>query len=186
MTVELWDDDIPEETYEEPAPLDFADEAEALDRANWHGRHLRRLWRERSEVERVYDAEIQRLLDRRVALVEKIDRDIAWHETPIKGLHAALLDLNPKRKTIGLPNVTMRARAGQPRWEFDPDVFLGWARTWHPDLIRVKEEIDRAAAKKALKAVEFSAVDDNGEIVPGIEVLEPETKFWVELPEDPE
>ena len=80
------------------------------------------------------------------------------------------------RKTVKLPAGSVTSRQGSTKWEVDAERFLPWARTNHPDLIRVKEDPNLPAIKDALAgAIDATAgkvITADGEIVPGVEVHE--------------
>ena len=84
------------------------------------------------------------------------------------------------RKTIKLPYGSISSKAGQDKWEFDPETFIPWARQSAPSLIRIKEEVNAADAKKVLSATGDGAIlPQTGEIVPGLKITEGTIHFSI-------
>lgn len=177
---------------EPPAPvIDPASEVKALTEANSHLRHIARLRRQLATLDAVYRAELDRLEDRHEHRRGIILRQIAWHEAPCIGLHAALLASDPRRKTVELPHGVLRSRTpSKPTYVMrDPDAFVAWAEDHAAELVRTKKVPAFDAIKKADHlAVMFPADDDapglvvfteTGEHVPGIEAMRPATAYTV-------
>lgn len=82
-------------------------------------------------------------------------------------------------KTIKTPFGSSKLKKQQPEYRRDNVVLLEYAKDH--ELVKVKEEVDWAALKKKLKVVGDKAVDENGEIVPGVVVIEREPKFEFEV-----
>lgn len=104
-----------------------------------------------------------------------------YFEQCLETYHAALLEQDPKAKTIHLPSGDLTARAGQPTVEVDDEVFLDWAKTYGESLLRTKVEPDRAQIKATLNLdpERGVAVDQAGEMVPGIRVWPAVVSFKV-------
>ena len=173
------DERLAEEIDYDTPPESFTDD----DRANRLLRVHASLARDLADVAQVYDAERNRLDDWRDDRTEQIRNRVEWVEQALEMWHRSKLQANPKAVTVTLPNGQHRARAQQPEWTVDPDLFLPWAETHgHPELIRVKTiiEPDKAAAKKLLhvdadtttpEGETVRAVTEDGEIVPGVSVV---------------
>ena len=107
-------------------------------------------------------------------------KDIEFFCGLLTSYHARVLTDEPKRKTIKLPGVQLKARAQQPEWTFDEDAFVAWAQINAPDLVKVTSAPVKPDAKKALTATpEGTAVDASGEVVDGIVVAPATVKFSV-------
>lgn len=188
----LTDDDAPDELDQTDAPpIDLsAGESDALAQADWHLRHLRVLGRQREQLLDVFQAEQERLAERLAARLALIDAKADWHSKPVEDLHKALLEADEKRKSIALPNGTLKSRKGQDSWEYeDEEAFISWARSKHPELVRVTHAVNKADVKKTFRAAtpgeEGQAVDPaTGEPIPGVTVKPGETRFSIDLGDD--
>lgn len=176
---DLYGDDTSDLKYEQPAVMP-ANEAEALERANWHLRMAAKRRDERDQLAAVYKKEIERLQIRLQHRTRILNDQIAWHEEPVKGLHLALLRENPKRKTIELPSGKSSVRVPQtPKVNIvDNAAVLAWAEKEHPELIShainvtAVRTVAGASDADGLKPGDVRAAIDTetGEIIPGCEV----------------
>ena len=159
-----------EDELHDDRPMDL-ERAERLLRAR-----ARRI-REMEQWEMVAQAERDRLeawlADHRKRLSTE------WIDQQLEAFHRARLADDPRAKSISLPSGTLVARQGQPAWDINPDVFLPWAQSHAPDLVRVKHEVDRAAVKKALLVEGGNAISADGEVVPGVQVADAEVRFSI-------
>lgn len=141
--------------------------------AAWAMRKLRSVRARQAENERIATDERARI-DAWLAEVNKpLDRDATYFEA-ILADYALRCRENPDdaRKSINLPTGKVSTRTTQPKWSVEPTAFLDWARSSHPDLIRIKEEADLAKIKDTLIATKDGvAVSPEGEPVPGVTVL---------------
>lgn len=171
---------------------DYDTEPEAPQDADEANTRLRRLARIQAQIQWVEDqaatqiAQINAWAERRYEVLHNRAR---WEREGLEMWHRAVLADDPARKTISLPCGTLKARAQQPVWEFDDEVFLAWAQEHAPDLVRVPEpkpQVEKAAAKKALVAVDplgegcgVHVVTAAGEVVPGVTVTVRPPSFTV-------
>ena len=151
-------------------------------------------WRIRNDSDAEYAA---RQAARAQARLDTID---AWVQDAIERVHAAaeaerkepantlqffeaalgqyldaLIRSGRKRKTLTLPHGSIAIRKRPALVDVDPAAFLPWARENRPDLVRVKEEPDKAKIKKVAQQpqADFTVtVDDNGEVMPGVSIIE--------------
>lgn len=125
---------------------------ESLEAADWQLRKLARLRRLMAENESIAHAEITRVktwLDEENA---KLERQAAFYEQNLALFHRALLELDPKRKTITLPAGALKARKHPDRIEvLDADVFIAWAdAAGRPEFVRTKVEPVKSEIKRLL------------------------------------
>lgn len=129
-----------------------------------------------AEHDAFHQAETRRLDEWLDRVETPLRRQIRWLAEGLEMWHRAVLADDPSRKTISLPCGTLKARAQQPVWEFDDEVFIPWAEVHAPSLVRVPEPkptVDKAAAKKELIADATGldlVVTSDGEMVPGVTV----------------
>lgn len=109
----------------------------------------------------------------------KLDRRRVWIETRLIAWHEAVYEATG-RKSINLPTVRCTSRQSQPWVEWvDTEAALDWLIDAAPDLVRVRHEIDKAAAKAAFTVADDHLVDANGEVVPGAVVHPARRSFSV-------
>lgn len=175
MTItSAWDDLAAEMFGPEP---DYDTEPTELPDADSVNRAIGRLGRIRSratadrEVAEAQIEQVRQWLEHRLA---SHDRAEAWHLDQLRSYHRAILASDPKRKTIALPNGTLKARAGQPAIEVtDEAAVVAWAiQNERTALVRVKTELDR-------KALRESVVKD-GEAIPGVTVSPADVGYTVD------
>lgn len=167
-----------------PADAEFTVDTEQ--KALWAARklqHARRKIAERTEVAAAEIARIQAWADE----TNKRHEDSAgFFESLLENYHRTMLAADTKQKTIKLPGVTLKARAGQPAWTFDDDAFIAWAVVNEPSLLRHTTVPNKTDAKKALTVLETGIViDASGEVVDGITVAPAETKYSLDVEIDP-
>ena len=179
---DLTDDLAPEPDYAEPAePPQDADEV---------NKRLRRLAKIRADMVTAGDlamAEVERINEWHARRVEVLANKERWLLDGLEMWHRAVLSDDPSRKTVSLPCGTLKATKQQPVWDFDEDTFLPWASLHAPELVRVPEpkpQVDRAAAKKALSAVQADGggitLTDDGEVAAGVYVTVRPPKFTID------
>lgn len=83
------------------------------------------------------------------------------------------------KKTINLPYGKIALKKQQPEFQRDEEVLFEYAK--QTGFIRVKESTDWAELKKKCQVHDGKLIDENGEVVPGVVVVEREDKFEVKL-----
>lgn len=91
---------------------------------------------------------------------------------------------NSKRKSVSLPSGKFGFRKGQPKIEHQDDVLLQYAKEANQKYVKVKESLDWSGLKKSCTIDGTRMVDANGEILPGVTVMEQEPKFYVDAKGD--
>lgn len=170
-----WDSDD-QQDYADRERFRITDDAQAT----WAMRKLAAAREALNGVANVAEAEIARVQ----AWAEQRSRQALQDAQYFEGIlcEYARAQRAEGRKSVSTPYGTVKSRAGSPRWTIDAEAFLAWARTAHPDLIRVKEEPALAAVKDALQVADGGAVDPaTGEVVPGVAIAEAEVTYSVEV-----
>ena len=133
----------------------------------------------------------------------RADRDawVAWYESKIKEIKeqtdfntmnlermlAEYFNNVPHRKTktqesYSLPGGKLILKTQNPEYKRDDKTVIEWLKKNGQDqFVKVKEELAWSDLKAATGVLGSNIVDENGEIVPGIEVIERDPKFVVEV-----
>lgn len=173
-------DEIVPEISPEPQgePSRFA--VENLEQAEWCLRQISRLKAKQAEIEKLAQAEIEKINAWKERETSKITGSISFFEGLLKDYHRRVLEEDPRRKTIKLPSGSLEARKTQPEFRRNEDELLPWVEANRPQYVIVKKSVDWANLKKELDFVNGRAFDpETGEAVPGIEVIERGTEFRV-------
>lgn len=160
----------------EPEVDDVAEVAapENLEQADWQVRKLARLRRLMADNDALASAEVARVREWLAEENGKLERQAAFYEDNLTNFHRALLEQDPKRKSISLPAGALKARKHPDRIEIlDVDVFVAWAAgAGRPEFIRTKVEPVKGEIKRLLAVGQAFA--DAGEILGHI-LIDPTT-----------
>jgi len=133
----------------------------------------------------------------------RADRDtwVAWYKDKIReiteqtdfdtmNLERMLADyfgtvphkITKTQESYKLPGGKLVLKKQNPEFKRDDKAVLEWLKTNNlPQYIKVKEELDWAGLKSATAVFEGHVVTEDGEIIPGIDVVEREAAFSVEV-----
>jgi len=82
--------------------------------------------------------------------------------------------------TYKLPSGTLKRKFGGPEFVKDDDVLLEWVKANKPERVKTKESVDWAGLKAEVVVSGMHIVDENGEAIPGVSVLQKPDVFIVE------
>lgn len=175
------DNDLTDDDIAGHAPLDPNDPS-WMEYAARRLRRIHRLEVERAQLEQTYSNHINLLEARRDQQLATLDGRIKWLADPLEQFHAAVLKLDPKRKTIPLPFGRLTSRTPQKVKIVvkDEEAFVEWAKVNAPDLLKLTYKPDRPAivddgrfTHTALRPGDEPApvVAESGEQVPGIQAV---------------
>ena len=109
------------------------------------------------------------------------DRTIAWAERGLKAYLEMIPAANRTKTQISyeLPGGKLLLKAQAPEYERDEAALVPWMKkNGMTELVKVKESANWAELKKTLKeGPDGTMVTGDGEIVPGIKVIQREPKF---------
>ena len=91
---------------------------------------------------------------------------------------------NSKRKSVSLPSGKFGYRKQPPKITHDDTILLAFAKEAAPQFVKVKESLDWAGMKKSCVIDQGKMIDENGEVLPGITIEQPEPKFYVDTKEE--
>ena len=86
------------------------------------------------------------------------------------------------QESYPLPGGKLIMKIQNPEYKRDDKTVIEWLKAnKKADYVKVKEELDWASLKAATASFEGHIVTEDGEIIPGIEVVDREPKFTVEV-----
>ena len=144
--------------------------------ADWALRKIREDERILAGHEETAQREIERVNEWIERMRHKAASDTAYLRGALESYMRGVNDVDPKRKSLALPNGSLQLRKDLAKWNWpetgeEYSALLSYA-TEHK-LTRVRVELDKAGIKKACCITDAGqVVDANGEIVPGIIVEE--------------
>lgn len=141
--------------------------------AAWALRKMSKIKAEMDENIMTAQAEMERIASWRDEENEKLERSISFFENLLYEYFVQLRDEDPKLKTMKLPHGTLKMRKQQPQYEYDEDVLLPWAKENLPEAVVTKESVAKNPVKKHIQ--------ETGETVPGVTIIERPEKFSVEV-----
>lgn len=146
---------------------------ESKDQAAWALRKMSRIKAEMEENNKVAQAEIERITAWRNEENEKLQRSVSFFESLLHEYFMQLREDDPKLKTVKLPHGSLKMRKQQPEFQYDETQLLPWAKENLPDAVVVKESVAKTPVKKHIQ--------ETGEVVPGVTIIERPEKFSVEV-----
>jgi hypothetical protein len=148
---------------------------ENLEQATWAFRKISAYKAKQNEIDEVAKEETERIRTWQQKESETIKSGINFFEVLLQQYFVEQREQNPKFK-ISTPYGKVTARKQPDKWEYDESKILEWLDKNEPEFIRIKKEINKALFKKSVKVLNGKAVDENGEIVPGVIIIpQPET-----------
>lgn len=85
-----------------------------------------------------------------------------------------------KKQSIKLLNGTCGLKTPKPKFEVDEDKLLAWQKENKPEMVKVTEKANWGDLKKIVVVDGDKVVTEDGEVVPGVTVVQPEEKeFYV-------
>lgn len=146
---------------------------ETKDQAAWALRKMSRIQAEIEENNKVAQAEVERITVWRNEENEKLQRSISFFESLLHEYFMQLREDDPKLKTMKLPHGSLKMRKQQPEFQYDETQLLPWAKENLPEAVVVKESVAKTPVKKHIQ--------ETGEMVPGVQMVERPEKFSVEV-----
>lgn len=144
---------------------------EDLQGANWCFRKLTALQAKKNENNQLADAEIQRIQAWRDKENKSIDDNIAYFEGLVTEYYRELKQADPKAK-LTTPYGKVSSRKTQ-KWIYNDEKLMEFLKTnGFTDLIKIKEEVNKADLKKVFKN---GVNQTTGEVLDGVEIFEEES-----------
>jgi phage host-nuclease inhibitor protein Gam len=158
-----------ESVLHQPATKRF--EVKDIDTANWAITKMSKA-NQRIAAAQALAADYHKRVDDWLADITKEDREsIEFFESELRPFVAAEL-VGKKSKSVNLLGGKAGFRSPPPHVEVDEEQALKYCRAFAPELIRVKEYIDKAEVKKRI---------EKGEGIEGVRLASGEQRFYVEV-----
>jgi phage host-nuclease inhibitor protein Gam len=170
--VTIPDLDTPD-TDDEPVVDMPASEVEALLVADYQLDKIGALQQRLATIRAIAASKRASLNDWLAAETSRVQAEIDWRTQPLLDLHRRLMERDPKRLTIRLPNGVLSSRKTRPEVHVnDPDEFVLWAeQAGRKDLLRTvtTTQVDTNALR--------AATVENGEKLPGVIVIPADRQY---------
>lgn len=147
---------------------------------------IRKIAEERAEAQRYINV-CNTMINEYQAKIQEAEEQLERNTGYLQSLLAQYFEtVETKRtktqETYKLPSGTLKKKYPQPQLKRDDTKLVEWLKnTGKTDYIKVKESADWANLKKIAQVKGNVVVDENGEIVEGIEVVERPPTFEVEV-----
>lgn len=151
-----------------------------LDKAEWAVRKIASYEAAKREARDLADkrfGQIEEWLDSEIATS---DKQIEYLSELVRPFAEARLN-GAKKRSLKLPCGTIGFRKAQPKFDFDNDKLLPWAKENAPEQVETKESVKWGELKKTLAFEQGKAITKDGEIVPGVMVAEQPDSFYVKV-----
>ena len=142
-----------------------------LDSANWAFRKLAAIEKKRAEIKELADKEVERIRNWQQQEEESLNNSKEFFEGLLTEYYVRQKEVDPKFK-ISTPYGKVSSRKQQPKWNYEDEKVLKWLRENDTELIRIKEEVNKAELKKKYQVAGNEVVTEDGEIVEGITIEE--------------
>ncbi|MCM3377567.1 host-nuclease inhibitor Gam family protein [Bacillus sp. FSL W8-0445] len=176
---------------EEEGPEIF--EVHDLETATEAQRRVAYFKRKQAEIDEVADKQIERLkmqIERlehwqEEAKKEYVEREDFYKHRLERYMREEVRKMQENgkkpKKTIKLPYGTIKLVKQQPEYQRNENDLLEYAES--KGFVRVKKDVDWAAIKNKAKVFGDKLIDADGELIPGVTVVDREDKFTVEVNE---
>ncbi|OLQ52622.1 hypothetical protein BHT95_07040 [Bacillus paralicheniformis] len=168
-------------------------EVHDLDTAAEAQRRVAYFKRKQAEIDEVADKQIERLkmqIERlehwqEEAKKEYVEREDFYKHRLERYMREEVRKMQENgkkpKKTIKLPYGTIKLVKQQPEYQRNENDLLEYAES--KGFVRVKKDVDWAAIKNKAKVFGDKLIDADGELIPGVTVVDREDKFTVEVSE---
>lgn len=152
------------------------------DLAGWALRKLAAAQAEQDRIKRLAEAELARIHDWQADATRQVQRDVEFFTARLVEYRRDLEARDPSlAKTYKLPNGSLARRAGRESTRVTAeDSFVSWALDNQPDALTYKPKVS-ALAGYHHEQIDGATVlvSDDGEVVPGVEVVRGEDRYEV-------
>lgn len=154
-----------------------------LESANWCFRKLSNLEKQKREYESLAHKEIDRIMDWLTKEKEKIEDQEEFFKCLLTEYACHERQNNPKFK-LSTPYGKLGFRKQQPKYIYQDEEIIKWATTnGKLAFVRIKEEVNKEALKESITVSGTNAVTEDGEIIPGVQIIPQEDSIRIEVAE---
>lgn len=181
VALKMIDDAIADLEFEQPGCEPFRIDNDQ--KAEWA---LAKIREEQAEAQRIMNV-CRSMIMHYEQQLKKAEEDLEKKTAYLRSQLEQYFDSVEKRRTktqevYKLPSGTLRRKYPGPQFKRDDDALVKWLKERNmKDYIKVKETADWANLKKAIQVVGNKAVDENGEVVEGITIVDRPPVFEVEV-----
>ena len=173
-----------EEYEQKPEEVKQRFKIDNLEQANWALRKIKAYSKQQAELDDLAEKEIQRIREWQEKEKKKTQRSIDFFES-ILTLYLYEQRIKDPKFKVSTPYGTISTRKQQPKWEIkDKEGLVTWLKENNLEqLVRIKEEPALKDIKGSFEKHGVNAIDENGEIIPGIYILEQPDKVIIKITE---
>ncbi len=156
-------------------------------KAEWCLNKIRKVREQQNRETEELKRQMQFYQDQIEMIADRADEEVEFFESMLRGYfnnreEAGFTKSTKTKESYKLPTGELVLKHREPEYEKDEPVVLDWLKKNGGNYIKVKESLDWAGLKKGLRfTAEGNAVDENGELVPGIKAVIREDEFVVEV-----
>ena len=161
-------------------PRTAAFQVDSLAKALWVTRKLSAIRRKEAEAKAEAEAQIALITDWLRGVTDECAQEASYFEGLLAPWVLSQI-ADTKKKSVKLPGATLGYRSGGKSLVYDEAALLPWAKAHKPELVRVKEEIAKAALNQAVLTDGEVLRDEAGELLVAVE-QKPDT-FYVRIEE---
>lgn len=154
-----------------------------LSSLSWAFRKLAVIAQKKAEVNALADAEIRRIEQYRTKELTSLEHDEQFFRDLIEQYAAEQRESDPDFKKATTPYGAVQFRKQPAKWNYDDATLLESLKSnGLTDLIRIKEEPDKATLKKRAQVQNGQVIDpETGAIIEGVTVEEQPEKLVLEV-----
>lgn len=154
-----------------------------LQSLSWAFRKLAAIEQKKAEINALCDEEVQRINHYREKEISSLDHNAEFFRSLINEYAAEQRASDPDFKKVSTPYGTLKFRKMPAKWNYDDAKLLESLKSSGlTDLIRVKEEPDKATLKKRAVVQDGQVIDpETGSIIEGVTVEEQPEKLELEV-----
>ena len=181
VALKMIDDAIADLEFEQPGCEGFKIDNDQ--KAEWALAKIREEQAEAQRIMNVCKSMILHYEEQMKKAEEGLEKKTAYLRSQLEQYFDSVEKRRTKTQEVyKLPSGTLRRKYPGPQFKRDDDALVKWLKERNmKDYIKVKETADWANLKKAIQVVGNKAVDENGEVVEGITVVDRPPVFEVEV-----
>jgi len=181
IALKIIDDAIADLEFEQPNCEPFRIDND--EKAEWAISKIREEQAEAMRIINVCKSMIMHYEEQMKKAEENFEKKTAYLRSQLEQYFDSVKKRRTKTQEVyKLPSGTLRRKYPKPEFKRDEDKLVAWLKERNMnDYIKVKETVDWANLKKSINVVGNKVIDENGEVVEGITVVERTPVFEVEV-----